>query len=167
MRGSHDGEVDLSLGTLFSGTVHVRRAALEGLAVSLVPGTNPPDPVRNGNPLDPPIGLRIEDFSLRDARVVSDGAEVVHVRDAALAATWTSASLSVQRLDVQADQGEVHFTGTVAGGASEPRVFGGDGNGRFRWQVGAARVRRYGRGARCRRAAPISRCGCASRWRVN
>ncbi|MET0293313.1 MAG: translocation/assembly module TamB domain-containing protein [Steroidobacteraceae bacterium] len=129
-------EIDLSLGRLIGGTVHVERFAAEGLNVALTQGTRPPEPDEpGGNPLDPPIAIVIDQFSLRDARVTSEGEELVHVRDASLAAAWTAASLDLRKLDVVADQGEIHFVANVTGGAKEPRVYAGTGTGRFRWKT--------------------------------
>lgn len=130
------GDLELGLHALLSGGIHVEHADLQGLTVQLSPAPpKPPEPSTRA-PLDPPVELRIDDFRLRDARVSNADGELVHVRDAGLAAAWTSAALVVSRLDVQADQGEAHFNGTAAGRDR----YRGDGAGRFRWQVGQRRI---------------------------
>ena len=109
-----DGQIEIGVGALLIGRVHVRRADLQGLRVQLSPGVEKPDEPSTRAPLDPPVPLRIDDFRLRDARIANADGELVHVRDAGFAAAWTAAALVLDRFDLQADQGEAHFKGTVA-----------------------------------------------------
>ncbi len=130
------GEIQIALGALLGGRVHVVRADLQGLSVQLTPVPPRPSEPSARAPLDPPVPIVVDAFRLRDARIVNAGEEVVHVRDANLAASWTQAALTVQRFDLLADQGEVHFDGTAAGRDR----YRGEGRGRFRWQAGDREV---------------------------
>jgi translocation and assembly module TamB len=134
------GEIDLVLRSLLTGTVRARSVRAQGLllALSQAPPRAKPPPDRA--PLDPPVNLVVDRLALDDARVLQEGVEVVNVRTARLAGRWTNVALRVERLDVQATQGEVHFAGIVAGSATQADRYLGQGEGRFRWRFGEREV---------------------------
>ncbi len=130
------GEVEIGVGALLTGRIHLRRVDLQGLRVQALARAGKAGGTFDRDPLDPPVQVRIDDFRLRDARVANADGEIVHVRDAGLAAAWTRAALVIDRFDLLADQGEAHFKGTAAG----RERYRGEGEGRFQWQAGEKRI---------------------------
>jgi translocation and assembly module TamB len=129
-------DLDVALLALLRGKVHIRTAALAGLQLDLVPSPDKPPEEPNRHPLDPPLDILVDSFTLRDARVVNAGTEVVNVREAKLAGAWTRGAVAIRQLDVEASQGEVHFAGNVSSQLLNRDVYDGKGSGRFRWRIG-------------------------------
>lgn len=126
-------ELDAALTELFRGVAHVRTLDLRGIDVALSEPTEPPEPKKNQPfSLKPPIDLGVDSLAVSDARVRRDEAVLLEIVRAAFAGRWTQRDLEIERLDVRAPQGEVHFAGRVG----QPRTYAGEGAGRFRWTVG-------------------------------
>lgn len=124
-------DVDLVSGALLHGALHVQSAKVQGVTVDLRPAKVKEQPPPTRSPLDPPLPIRIDQLELADVTVTQLDARLTHVRTAALRANWTAEQLAIDALDAVADEGEVHFKGTVAG----RDVYRGDGEGRFRWRA--------------------------------
>jgi translocation and assembly module TamB len=128
-------DVQLAFLDLFRGVLHIERASLAGLDLVLSSGaeqeTPPPESQR---PLEPPIDVVIDAFTLADAVIrAPDAAEpMAEIRAATLAGSWTDAGLQVRQFDLEAEQGSVHVAGTVH--RAEP--WSVDSRGRFDWTVG-------------------------------
>ncbi|RYG79124.1 hypothetical protein EON77_09645, partial [bacterium] len=124
-------EVDLAFGALLHGALHVETATVRGVNVDLRPAKVKDTPPPTRSPLEPPLPIRVDRLDLTDATVTQLDVRLTHVRTAALRANWTREQLAIDTLDAVADEGEVHFKGTVAGGDT----YRGDGAGRFRWRA--------------------------------
>jgi translocation and assembly module TamB len=124
-------ELDAALRDLFGMLAHVRSLELRGIDIVLSEPTDPPEPKKPFS-LKPPIDIAVDSLAVSDARVRKDEAVLVEIVRAAFAGRWTQQDLNVERLDVQASQGEVQFAGRVG----QQQTYSGAGKGRFRWTVG-------------------------------
>ncbi|HSN70834.1 MAG TPA: hypothetical protein VLT59_04965, partial [Steroidobacteraceae bacterium] len=131
--------VDLGLLDLLGGTVRIESAAIEGVDAVLGESSEPQqqEAQQQGSPLEPPIDIVVDEFTLQDAVVRNAGAEepLVEVEDARFAGSWTSSGIAVEQLSLDAEQGNVRLTGR----ASTGDTLAVDAEGRFEWQVGDSR----------------------------
>jgi translocation and assembly module TamB len=127
-------DIDIAMRDLLAMTAHIVRLDVSGVNVLLRdPEVEPPtEEPQEPFTLDPPIDIIIDSLKLADLKVRRDDATVLAVTSADFAGHWTSADLSVERLDVRSPQGEVHFTGRV----DQQDAYVGEGQGRFRWTTG-------------------------------
>jgi translocation and assembly module TamB len=123
--------VELALGALLGGTVHVRQATADGVRVLLREAADKPDDDQPVS-LDPPVDLLLDSVTVTDAVVADETASIANVNRASLRGRWTDAGIAVEELDVRAEQGVVQLTGHLGGG---PEVFDAAAAGNFRWRA--------------------------------
>ena len=125
-------EVNIALRELLKMTLHVSRAEVRGVNVKL--GQNKEKEKEPSKPfsLDPPLNILIDRFAATRVTVNGADAPIIAIDTAAVSANWTHSGIAVKQLDVRSPQGQVHFSGTVA----NSKNYGGQGQGRFQWQVG-------------------------------
>jgi translocation and assembly module TamB len=124
-------EVNIALRELLKMTLHVSNAEVRDVNVKLGQSKEREKPSQPFS-LDPPLDILIDRFAA--ARVIVNGADapIIAIDTAAVSANWTHSGIAVRQLDVRSPQGQVHFVGTVA----NSKNYAGQGQGRFRWQVG-------------------------------
>jgi translocation and assembly module TamB len=105
--------VNPTLRMLFSHVLRIDRATVEGLVVTLPTQPKPDD----DEPLwvDPPLDVVVNDFALKDGRVIKNGETLVTVKQLGVAARWTHAAIVIDRLSLMPGDvaGELAVEGRV------------------------------------------------------
>ena len=121
-------QIDLALLALWRRSVVIEAGAADGVRLHLTEPRDPPD----DKPLsfEAPIAVEIRAFELRDGVVSRHGEALVDIKSAHLQAVWSGDTLAIQRLDLDARQGEVQLAGSVAGA----KPYRGQLRGNFVWR---------------------------------
>lgn len=128
-------QLDWTPRALLAGRLQVESLDLQRV---LVHRTEPAEPTHDAPlSLEPPLDLSFERVSLRDAVLLQDGAERLRITEASARLAWDRAGVHIERLDVVAPEGELHFAATLD---REAGLFTGRAEGRFRWQAGTRRI---------------------------
>ncbi len=123
--------LDLELLALLRRTVQLRNAEVQGLRVLLGAASEPESEPKPFS-IEPPIDVVVDRFFLGDATVMQDEASLIDIERAELIGRWLRSGIELERLEVVAAQGELHFNGRVAHAGH----YAGEGHGRFRWRSG-------------------------------
>lgn len=91
--------VDPTLRMLFSRVLRIDRASVEGLVLTLPDQEKPDEP---DEPLwvEPPLEVVVNDFALRDARVIKANEQLVSVKQLGIAARWSAEAIEIDRLEL-------------------------------------------------------------------
>lgn len=90
--------VDPTLRMLFSRVLRIDRASVEGLVVTLPLQQKPDD----DEPLwvEPPLDVVVNDFALRDGRIIKGNEKLATIRQLGLAARWSRDAIVIERLSL-------------------------------------------------------------------
>jgi translocation and assembly module TamB len=127
-------KVDYALFGLFSRTLHVSDLAVDGIDVTLttVPITTPAAPPPSiQSLLTPPLAILLDRASITRINIAQDGKPVFLADSVDLAANWTAAALTIQKLALRAPDGHIDF----AGGISSYADYRGNAKGSFDWKI--------------------------------
>ncbi len=106
--------VDPTLRMLFSRVLRIDRASVEGLVLTL-PTEEKPDEPETPLWVEPPIEVVVNDFSLRDGRVIQGDEELVSVKQLGIAARWSREAIDIERLELLPGdiEGEIDVKGRI------------------------------------------------------
>jgi translocation and assembly module TamB len=114
--------VNPTLSMLFSRVLHIERAEVEALVLTL-PEQPKPD---TDEPLwiEPPVEIQVKDFALRDGVVIKGNERLVRLKQLGIEARWTRDELTIDRLDLlSADvAGDIAIRGRVVPSAQTVRA---------------------------------------------
>jgi translocation and assembly module TamB len=106
--------LDPTLSMLFSRVLHIERATVRGLVLTLPAQPKPDEPEK---PLwvEPPLEVVVRDFALVDGRVMDGHEQLVSVKQLGVAAHWSREALTIERLSLLPGdiEGSLSVTGRV------------------------------------------------------
>jgi translocation and assembly module TamB len=106
--------VDPTLRMLFSRVLRIDRASVEGLVLTL-PTEEKPDEPETPLWVEPPLDIVVNDFALRDGRVVEGNETLVTVKQLGIAARWSREAIDIERLELLPGdiEGEIDVKGRI------------------------------------------------------
>ena len=106
--------LDPTLRMLFSRVLRIDRATVDGLVLTLPTEEKPDEPEK---PLwvEPPLEIVVNDFALRDGRVIKGDERLVSVKQLGIAARWSREAIEIERLELLPGdiQGEISVKGRI------------------------------------------------------
>jgi translocation and assembly module TamB len=106
--------VDPTLRMLFSRVLRIDRASVEGLVLTLPTEEKPDEP---DEPLwvEPPLEIVVNDFALRDGRVLKGDESLLTVKQLGIAARWSREAIEIERLELLPGdiEGEIDVKGRI------------------------------------------------------
>jgi translocation and assembly module TamB len=106
--------VDPTLRMLFSRVLRIDRASVEGLVLTL-PTEEKPDEPETPLWVEPPLDIVVNDFALRDGRVVKGNETLVTVKQLGIAARWSREAIEIEKLELLPGdiEGEIDVKGRI------------------------------------------------------
>lgn len=118
--------IDLQPWALLAGRLHVRRARIDGLDLTL--GTAKGS--SGSRSLQPPLTVVMDDTQLTDIVVRQSGKQVFAANTLAIAGLWSKRQLLIRQLDLRAPEGSARLAGVIALAPG----FSGHGTARLDWR---------------------------------
>ncbi|MBC8025885.1 MAG: hypothetical protein H7Y89_07835, partial [Steroidobacteraceae bacterium] len=106
--------VDPTLRMLLSRVLRIDRASVEGLVLTL-PTEEKPDEPETPLWVEPPLEVVVNDFSLRDGRVIKGDERLLSIKQLGISARWSREAIDIERLELLPGdiEGEIDVTGRI------------------------------------------------------
>lgn len=123
--------LELRFWPLLTRRLHLLDLDADGVEVAL-PKSTPPSEHATAFSLTPPLDLQLDRVHVGTVKVTQDGQPLFASDRLDLSGSWTHAGLQLKQLALQAPQGHVDLSGTLALG----HAYRGDSQVSFAWKVG-------------------------------